>query len=176
MAVERLEHIGINVDDLDHAIAFFTELGLEVEGEASVEGELVDRIIGLTGAKSRLVIMRTPDGDGKIELVEFESPRYAGGDNSADASNVPGIRHILFRVDDLEDTFARLQKHGAELVGSIENYHDMYKLCYIRGPQGIIIELAEQLGERDYTEKLDVGRHVTENPKCHENENSTSST
>lgn len=147
MAVERLEHIGVNVDDLEEAIEFFVELGLEVEGKTSVEGELADRIIGLEGARSKIAILRTPDGDGKIELVEFQSPKYSGADNTGDASNVPGIRHILFRVDDLDDTLARLQNRGARLVGSVENYHDMYKLCYLRGPQGIIIELAEKLGD-----------------------------
>src|SRR5262245_753724 len=141
MTVMRLEHIGINVDDLSEAIDFFLELGLEVEGETTVEGEIVDRIIGLDGARSKIAILRTPDGDGKIELVQFENPVHKGADNSRDASNVPGIRHILFRVDDIEDTLSRLEARGAELVGSLENYHDMYKLCYIRGPQGIIIEL-----------------------------------
>lgn len=125
-----------------------------MEGEASVEGDLVGRIIGLDNPKSRLAILRTPDGDGKIELVQFENPTYEGDESGRGPSNAPGIRHILFRVDDIDDTVARLQAKGAELVGSVENYHDMYKLCYIRGPQGIIIELAEKLGERDYTEKL----------------------
>lgn len=154
MAVERLEHIGINVDNLAEAIDFFIELGLEVEGEAAVDGDLVGRIIGLDDPRSKLAIMRTPDGDGKIELVEFERPAYEGSETGSAPSNAPGIRHILFRVDDIDDTVARLQHKGAELVGSVENYHDMYKLCYIRGPQGIIIELAEKLGERDYTERL----------------------
>jgi catechol 2,3-dioxygenase-like lactoylglutathione lyase family enzyme len=146
MAVEHLEHIGIVVDDLDDAIEYFEILGLEVEGRSSVEGEWVDKIIGIDGTKNDFAVMQTPDGQGKIELIQFHSPAYAGPAQESLPSHAPGIRHILFRVNDIDDTVARLQARGAELVGSVENYQDMYKLCYIRGPQGIIVELAERLG------------------------------
>ena len=145
MTVQRLEHIGIVVDDLAAATAFFVALGLEVEGEASVEGGSVDRINGLEGVRADVVILRTPDGNGKIEVAKYRSPAYEGDDGPAPA-NAPGIRHILFAVDDVEATLAALQPHGGELVGELENYGNSYWLCYVRGPAGIIVELAEKIG------------------------------
>jgi catechol 2,3-dioxygenase-like lactoylglutathione lyase family enzyme len=145
MTVQRLEHIGIVVDDLAAATAFFVALGLELEGEASVEGPSVDRVNGLEGVRAEIVMLRTPDGDSRVELARYRSPAYAGDDAPAPA-NAPGIRHILFAVDDIEASLAALRAHGGELVGELENYEDSYRLCYVRGPAGIIVELAEKLG------------------------------
>jgi catechol 2,3-dioxygenase-like lactoylglutathione lyase family enzyme len=146
MTVLRLEHIGIVVDDLAAATAFFVALGLEVEGEASVEGDLVDRINGLEGVRSDIVMLRTPDDHAtKLELAKYRSPSYEGDDGPAPA-NAPGIRHILFVVDDIEESLAGLRAHGGELVGELVNYEDIYRLCYVRGPAGIIVELAEKIG------------------------------
>jgi catechol 2,3-dioxygenase-like lactoylglutathione lyase family enzyme len=144
MTVQRLEHIGIVVDDLAAATAFFTALGLEVEGETSVEGRLVDRINGLEGVRADIVILRTPDGHGKVELARYRSPSYPRVDTPAPA-NAPGIRHILFVVDDIEATLAGLRAHGGELVGELVNYENSYWLCYVRGPAGVIVELAEKI-------------------------------
>jgi catechol 2,3-dioxygenase-like lactoylglutathione lyase family enzyme len=144
MTVQRLEHVGIVVDDLAAAIAFFVELGLELEGETLVEGRSVDRITGLDGVRADIAILRPPDGHGGLELVQFHTPTAAGAEPDAPA-NTPGIRHILFAVDDIEGVIARLRTHGAELVGELEQYGDSYRLCYVRGPQGIIVELAERL-------------------------------
>jgi catechol 2,3-dioxygenase-like lactoylglutathione lyase family enzyme len=145
MTVMRMEHIGVVVDDLPAAIAFFLELGLELEGETSVEGRSVDRIVGLDGVRADIAILRTPDGHGKLELARFNAPTAESAEPNAPA-NTPGIRHILFAVDDIDDVLARLRSHGAELVGELEQYGSSYRLCYVRGPQGIIIELAEKLG------------------------------
>ncbi len=145
MTVLRLEHIGVVVDDLAAATAFFVALGLEVEGEASVEGELVDRINGLEGVRSDVVMLRTPDDSSTLELAKYRSPAYEGDDGPAPA-NAPGIRHLLFLVDDIEASLASLRAHGGELVGELVNYEDVYWLCYVRGPAGIIVELAEKIG------------------------------
>lgn len=144
MTVERMDHVGLVVDDLAAAIAFFAELGLEPQGEASLEGDLVDRIVGLEGVRTEFAMMVTPDGHSKLELVKFHAPQGPEGDAQAPA-NAPGIRHLTFAVDDLDTTLAGLRTHGAELVGEVERYEDIYRLCYIRGPEGIIIELAEKL-------------------------------
>jgi catechol 2,3-dioxygenase-like lactoylglutathione lyase family enzyme len=145
MTIRRMEHVGIVVDDLDAATAFFVELGLELQGEGSVEGDWVDRVIGLEGVRSDIVMLETPDGQGRIELSRFRSPAGPSGDPEA-PSNALGLRHITFEVDDLDATVAGLRSHGAELVGEIERYGDVYRLCYVRGPAGIIVELAEPLG------------------------------
>jgi catechol 2,3-dioxygenase-like lactoylglutathione lyase family enzyme len=145
MTVKRMDHVGVIVDDLEAATAFFVELGLRVVGETSVEGDWVDRIIGLDGARSRIAMLETPDGHSRLELTAFDAPPSPPGDPRA-PSNAPGIRHLLFAVDDLDDTLARLRPHGAELVGEIVNYSDRYLMCYLRGPGGIIVELAEELG------------------------------
>ena len=148
MTVQRLEHIGVVVDDLEGAKAFFVALGLEVEGEATVEGRLVDRINGLEGVRADVVILRAggPDSSSKLELAKYHSPSFEGDDEPAPPPNAPGIRHILFVVDDIEASFASLQAHGAELVGDLVDYENAYKLCYLRGPAGIIVELAEEIG------------------------------
>jgi catechol 2,3-dioxygenase-like lactoylglutathione lyase family enzyme len=145
MTVQRLEHIGIVVDDLAAATAFFVALGLELEGETSVEGDLVDRINGLKGVRSDIVIFRSPDGGSKLELAKYRSPAYEG-DDCPPPANAPGIRHVLFLVDDLQASLASLRAHGGELVGEVVNYEDIYWLCYVRGPAGIIVELAEKIG------------------------------
>jgi catechol 2,3-dioxygenase-like lactoylglutathione lyase family enzyme len=140
-----MDHVGVVVDDLAAAIDFFVALGLVVKGRQSVEGEWVDRIIGLDGARSELAFLETPDGHGRLELVEFHSPAYAGK-RSPEPSNAPGIRHVTFAVDDLDAVLSDIRDHGAELVGEVQNYENVYKLCYVRGPAGIIVELAEKLG------------------------------
>ena len=145
MTVRRMEHVGIVVDDLADAVEFFTTLGLELEGETTVEGDWVDRVVGLEDVRSQIVMLRTPDGHGRVELAKFHSPPTDRCERLAPA-NVPGIRHILFSVDDIDDVVDRLQARGAELVGEVGRYRDSYRLCYIRGPEGIIVELAEQIG------------------------------
>jgi len=143
MSIQRMDHVGVVVDDLAAATAFFIELGLELEGEASVEG--TDRIVGLDGVRADIAFLRTPDGHGRLELTKFHTPTATSAEPNAPA-NTPGIRHLTFAVEDIEDVLARLRAHGAKLVGALEQYEDSYRLCYVRGPQGIIIELAEQLG------------------------------
>lgn len=143
--IKRMEHVGIVVDDLAEATAFFVELGLEPQGETSVEGSWVDRIVGLEGIQVDSAMLETPDGDGRVELVKFHAPPGPDGDSNAPA-NIPGLRHLAFRVDDLDDTLTRLQARGAKLVGEVEQYQDMFRLCYIRGPAGMIVELAEEIG------------------------------
>jgi catechol 2,3-dioxygenase-like lactoylglutathione lyase family enzyme len=144
MTIQRMEHVGVVVDDLLAAIAFFVELGLELEGETPVEGRWVDRIVGLDGVRADIAIVRTPDGHSRLELTKFHRPTATSAEPDAPA-NTPGIRHISFAVDDIEDVLARLQAQGAELVGELEQYENSYRLCYVRGPAGIIVELAEQL-------------------------------
>jgi catechol 2,3-dioxygenase-like lactoylglutathione lyase family enzyme len=145
MTVKRMHHVGVVVDDLDAATAFFSELGLEEQGRTPVEGGAVDRIVGLEGVRVNTAMMQTPDGAGRLELIEFRSPSYAGDTRPAPA-NVPGLRHLAFVVDDVEAVLARLWRHGAELVGELETLGDSYRLCYVRGPAGIIVELAEEIG------------------------------
>ncbi len=145
MAIKKMEHVGIVVDDLAAAIEFFVELGLESGGKGQVEGELVDRIIALEGTKAELAMLRTPDGDVEIELVKFHSPPIQGGDPHA-PSNTPGLRHLSFLVEDIDTMVAGLQARGTELVGELVRYENSYRLCYVRGPEGIIIELAERIG------------------------------
>ena len=144
MAIQRMEHVGIVVDDLAAAIEFFVDLGLVVQSEWSVEGRWVDRIVGLEGVRADNAMMQTPDGDGRLELTKFHSPSNQGGDRHAPA-NAPGIRHVLFSVDDIDAAVAGLRARGAELVGEVVRYQDSYRLCYVRGPEGIIIELAERI-------------------------------
>jgi catechol 2,3-dioxygenase-like lactoylglutathione lyase family enzyme len=139
-----MEHVGIVVDDLAAATEFFVELGLELRGQGPVEGPAVDRIVGLEGVRTEVAFMRTPDGHGRLELIEFHTPPAPGEDRHAPA-NAPGIRHIAFAVEDIDAAVAHLRARGAELVGELERYEDSYRLCYIRGPAGIIIELAEKI-------------------------------
>jgi len=142
MTVQRMDHVGIVVDDLAAAKAFFVALGLEPQGEGSVEGREVGRIVGLEGVRSELAFLQTPDGHSRVELVKFHSPPLQDGDPHAPA-NTPGLSHLTFAVDDVDATIASLQSHGGELVGEVVDYSG-YRLCYIRGPEGIILELAEK--------------------------------
>ena len=148
MTVQRIEHIGIVVDDLAAATAFFTALGLEVDGETSVAGPLVDRINGLEDVRADVVMLRVPGGGTQLELARYRSPAYEGQDGAAvpAPANAPGLRHVLLVVDDVQASLAALREHGGELVGELVNYEDRYWLCYVRGPAGIIVELAEKIG------------------------------
>jgi catechol 2,3-dioxygenase-like lactoylglutathione lyase family enzyme len=145
MAIERLEHVGIVVDDLAAAIEFFAELGLERQGQGEVEGVWVDRIVGLDGVHTEFAMLQSPDGHGGIELVKFHAPAGPDGDAEAPA-NAPGIRHVAFLVDDIEAALAGVRALGYDLVGEVERYQNVYLLCYVRGPEGVIVELAEKLG------------------------------
>ena len=145
MAIKRMDHVGIVVEDLAAATEFFVALGLEPTGEGTVEGALVDRIIGLEGVKSDIAFLRTPDGHGQLELSKFHTPPSPGGERNATV-NTPGIRHLSFAVDDIDATVAGLRARGVELVSEVEQYEDSYRLCYVRGPEGIFVELAEQIG------------------------------
>jgi catechol 2,3-dioxygenase-like lactoylglutathione lyase family enzyme len=146
MTLKRMDNVLIVVDDLEAAKAFFLELGLELEGETTVEGPSVDRLVGLQNVRATLALMHTPDGDGRIELDKFHTPDAirTGPENAP--VNALGIRRIMFTVDVIDDVVARLLAHGAELVGDVAQYEDTYRLAYVRGPEGIIIALAEQLG------------------------------
>jgi catechol 2,3-dioxygenase-like lactoylglutathione lyase family enzyme len=145
MTVRRMDHVGIVVDDLPAATEFFVELGLVLRGEAPVEGRWVDRIVGLEGVRADIAMLQTPDGDARLELTRFHSPSHDADDGHAPA-NAPGIRHVAFAVEDIDDVVARLLARGAELVGEVERYGDSFRLCYLRGPEGIIVELAEPIG------------------------------
>jgi catechol 2,3-dioxygenase-like lactoylglutathione lyase family enzyme len=139
-----MDNVAIVVNDLKAAIEFFTELGLVLDGEATVEGEWVDRIVGLEGVRSDIAMMRTPDGQGKIELTKFQKPGAVGAKSNAPV-NALGMGRIMFAVEDIDDVLARLQGRGAKLVGEVVQYEDAYRLCYIRGPEGILIALAQEL-------------------------------
>ena len=145
MAIQRMDHVSVVVDDLEAAKAFFTELGMELEGEAPVEGRGVDRVNGLDGVRVDIAMMRTPDGHGRVELTKFHTPPAVRADSESAPANALGIRRIMFAVDDIDDVIARLRRHGAELVGEVAQYEDSYRLCFLRGPEGIIIGVAEQL-------------------------------
>jgi catechol 2,3-dioxygenase-like lactoylglutathione lyase family enzyme len=145
MTIQRMDHVGIVVNDLAAATEFFVALGLEPAGEGSVEGRWVDRIVGLDGVRSDLAFLQTPDGHGRVELAKFNSPPTEDGDPRAPA-NTPGLRHLTFAVEDIKAVVAALQDCGAELIGEVVRYEDSYWLCYVRGPEGIIIELAEKIG------------------------------
>jgi catechol 2,3-dioxygenase-like lactoylglutathione lyase family enzyme len=145
MAIQRLEHVGIVVDDLAAATEFFVELGLVLQGEGPVEGRWVDRVVGLEGVRADIAMLQTPDGNGRLELTKFHSPS-SQGDNRQAPANTPGIRHVAFAVEDIDAVVAGLRSRGAKLVGELERYQDSYRLCYVRGPEGIIIELAEKIG------------------------------
>ena len=140
-----MEHVGIVVDDLAAATEFFVELGLVLQGEATVEGPWVDRIVGLEGVRADIAMMQTPDGHGRLELTKYHSPSIRG-DNRHAPANAPGIRHVAFAVKDIGAVVAGLRARGFELVGELERYEDSYRLCYVRGPEGIIVELAERIG------------------------------
>ena len=142
-----MDNVGIVVDDLGATIAFFVELGLELEGEATVEGQWVDRIVGLDGVRNDIAMLRTPDGHSRLELIKFHTPPATTAEPNA-PMNTLGIRRIMFAVEDIEDIVARLRIRGAELVGELEQYEDSYRLCYVRGPEGIIVALAQELSRR----------------------------
>ncbi len=146
MALRRMHNVLIVVQDLEAAKAFFAELGMELEGEQSVEGPWVDRVIGLEDVRADIAMMRTPDGHGRVELTRFHSPPAVRAKPERAPANTLGIGRIMFAVDDIDDVVARLLERGGELVGEIERYEDVYRLCYLRGPEGIVIGLAEQLG------------------------------
>ena len=146
MTIQRMDHVGIVVDDLADAVAFFVTLGLELRGEAPVEGDWVDRIVGLEGVRGDIAFVKTPDGHGLLELTRFNAPPHGHGGTSAPA-NAPGIRHLAFAVDDIDAVVAGLQARGSELVGEVVQYEQSFRLCYVRGPEGIIVELTEQLGD-----------------------------
>jgi catechol 2,3-dioxygenase-like lactoylglutathione lyase family enzyme len=145
MTLLRMDNVLIVVDDLKAATAFFIELGLELEGEAPVEGRWVDRVVGLDDVRQNVAMLRTPDGHGRLELTKFHHPSAVSAEPKNAPVNTLGIRRIMFAVEDIEEVLARLRAHGAELVGELEQYEDSYRLCYVRGPDGIIIGLAEQL-------------------------------
>jgi catechol 2,3-dioxygenase-like lactoylglutathione lyase family enzyme len=140
-----MDHVGIVVDDLAAATAFFLELGLELQGEAAVGGDWVDRVVGLDGIRAQIAMLQTPDGHGRVELTEFHAPSSPAGDRHA-PPNTPGIRHLSFEVDDIDAVVTGLQADDVELVGGVERYRDIYRLCYVRGPEGIIVELAQRIG------------------------------
>jgi catechol 2,3-dioxygenase-like lactoylglutathione lyase family enzyme len=141
MSLQRMDHVGVIVDDLEGAIEFFTELGLEVQGRFSVGGAEVDRIVGLEGVENDAAMLQTPDGHSRLELIRFNAPPAEG--DAHGPANTRGLRHLCFAVDDIEDTISRL---GAELVGELVDYGNSFRLCYLRGPEGIIVELAEKIG------------------------------
>jgi catechol 2,3-dioxygenase-like lactoylglutathione lyase family enzyme len=146
MTIQRMDNVLIVVDDLEAAKAFFVELGMELEGETQVEGSWVGRVVGLNDVRADIAMMRTPDGHGRVELTKFHTPPAVRAEPENAPANALGIRRIMFAVDDIDDVVARLRKnHGAELVDEIAQYEDIYRLCFLRGPEGIIIGLAEQL-------------------------------
>ena len=146
MTLLRMDNVLIVVDDLEAATAFFAELGMELEGETQVEGPAVDSTVGLNGVRADITMMRTPDGHGRVELTRFHTPPAVRAEPQDAPANTLGIRRIMFAVEDIDDVVARLRTHGAELVGEIAQYEDSYRLCFVRGPEGFIIGLAEQLG------------------------------
>lgn len=146
MTIQRMDHVSVVVDDLAAAMAFFVELGMELEGEAPIEGPLVDRLNGLDGVRVDIAMLRTPDGHGRLELTKFHTPTAISPEPQNALGNTLGLRSIMFAVDDIDATVAGLRARGAELVGEVVQYQDSYRLCYVRGPAGIIVALAEQLG------------------------------
>ncbi len=146
MTIQRMDNVLIVVQDLEAAKAFFAELGMELEGEMQVEGPWVDSTVGLDDVRADIAMMRTPDGHGRVELTRFHTPPAVRAGAESAPANALGIRRIMFAVDDIDDVVARLRDHGGELVAEIAQYKDMYRLCYLRGPEGIIIGLAEELG------------------------------
>ena len=145
MTLQRMDNVLIVVDDLEAAKAFFVELGMELEGETQVEGPWVDRTVGLDGVRADITMLRTPDGHGRVELTRFHTPPAVRAEPENAPANTLGIRRIMFAVDDIDDVVARLRSHGAELVGEMAQHEDIHRLCFMRGPAGIIIGLAEQL-------------------------------
>ena len=147
MATLRMDHISVVVSDLESAKAFFTELGMEFVGEADIQGEWVDRINAIDDLHCRIAMMKTPDGSGQLELTQFSNPLAINPEAASAPPNALGLRSVMFEVDDVDTTVARLQMMGGSLVGEIVNYETYYRLCYLRGPDGIIVSLAEPLGQ-----------------------------
>jgi catechol 2,3-dioxygenase-like lactoylglutathione lyase family enzyme len=145
MTIKRLDHVSVVVDDLEPAIAFFTALGMTIEGKAPIEGPWVDRINAIENVQVDVVMMRTPDGHGRLELTKFRNPELVAIEPAIAPPNALGLRSVMFTVESVDDTVARLRAHGAELVGEVAQYEDKYRLCYMRGPAGIIVALAEEL-------------------------------
>ena len=145
MTIKRLDHVSVVVEDLAAALAFFTALGMTKEGEAAVEGEWVDRVNGLESVQVDIVMMRIPDGHGRLELTKFRNPKLVEIEPLIAPPNAPGLRSVMFTVESVDDTVARLREGGAELIGEVAQYEDKYRLCYVRGPAGIIVALAEEL-------------------------------
>jgi catechol 2,3-dioxygenase-like lactoylglutathione lyase family enzyme len=146
MTIQRMDNVAIVVDDLDAAVAFFTELGMELEGKAQVEGSVADRTTGLDSVRSDIAMMRTPDGHSKLELTKYQAPAAVGAEPANPPPNTLGMHRVMFAVDDIRDTVDRLRAHGAELLGEVAQYENSFLLCYLRGPAGIIVALAEQIG------------------------------
>ena len=145
MTIQRMDNVLIVVEDLEAAKAFFVELGMELEGETRVEGAWAGRVVGLDDVRADIAMLRTPDGHGRVELSKFHTPPAVRAEPEDAPANALGIRRIMFAVDDIDDVVARLRNHGAELVDEIAQYEDLYRLCFVRGPEGIVIGLAEQL-------------------------------
>ena len=145
MTIQRMDNVGIVVADLDAAVAFFTELGLELEGRMLIDEAWAGRVVGLDGMRSEIAMMRIPDAPGRLELVRYHSPETVVPDPATPPANTLGLHRVMFAVDDIEDTVARLRRHGGELVGEVSRFEDSFLLCYLRGPSGIIVGLAEQL-------------------------------
>jgi catechol 2,3-dioxygenase-like lactoylglutathione lyase family enzyme len=145
MTLRRMDNVGIVFEDLAAAVAFFIELGLELEGQMPVEGSWVDRVVGLDGVRVDIAMMRTPDRHSRLELMKFHRPTAVSAEPKNAPANTLGIRRIMFAVDGIDDVLTRLRAHGAELMGELAQYEDKYRLCYVRGPEGIIVALAEQL-------------------------------
>ena len=146
MTIKRLDHVSVVVDDLGAAIDFFTALGMTLEGEAAVEGPWVDRVNGLDNVQVDIVMMRTSDGHGRLELTKFRNPKLVEIEPAMAPPNTLGLRSVMFTVESIDDTVARLRAKGAELVGEIAQYQNRYRLCYVRGPEGILVALAEEIG------------------------------
>ena len=146
MTIHRLDNVAIVVDDLDAAIEFFTELGMELEGKGQIEGLWADHTVGLDGVRSDIAMMRTPDGHSKLELTKYHTPAASNTEPPNPPPNTLGLHRVMFAVDDIDDTIARLRTHGSELLGEVAQYENIFRLCYLRGPAGIIVALAEQIG------------------------------
>ncbi|GGR36115.1 VOC family protein [Streptomyces roseolus] len=144
MTLHRMDNVGIVVEDLDAAVAFFTELGMTLDGRAQIEGLFADQAVGLDGVRSEIAMLRTPDGHGKLELAQYHTPEAIADGSPHPPPNTLGLHRVMFAVDDIDDTLARLRRHGAELLGEVAQYRDVYRLCYLRGPSGIILALAQR--------------------------------
>jgi catechol 2,3-dioxygenase-like lactoylglutathione lyase family enzyme len=145
MTIKRLDHVSVVVDDLEAAISFFTALGMTIEAKMPVEGPWVDRINGIEGVKVDIVMMQIPDGHGKLELTKFRNPDLVDLKPAIAPPNALGLRSVMFAVDSVDDSITRLRAKGGELIGDVVQYEDSYRLCYMRGPAGIIVALAEEL-------------------------------